>query len=110
MNAGSSVDIHGKQFHPTWTRLAATAWTQDDRVYLQDAVNWQVGQQVLVTTTIYKDKFDPQNEVRTIAAISSTGKIIQFTEPLNFTHYGGQEYQARRHRHHPHRHADASAD
>ena len=91
--AGSTVDIHGKQFHPTWTRLAATARTQDDRVYLQEAVNWEVGQQVVVTTTVYKDKEDPQNEVRTIAAVSSNRKVIQFTQPLDFTHYAGQEYQ-----------------
>jgi hypothetical protein len=91
--AGSTVDIHGKQFHPTWTRLAATARTQDDRVYLQEAVNWEIGQQVVVTTTVYKDKEDPQNEVRTIAAVSSNRKIIQFTQPLDFTHYAGQEYQ-----------------
>lgn len=91
--AGSTVDIHGKQFHPTWTRLAATARTQDDRVYLQEAVNWEVGQQVVVTTTVYKDKEDPQNEVRTIAAVSSNRKIVQFTQPLDFTHYAGQEYQ-----------------
>lgn len=80
-----TADTHGA-VPPDWTRLAATARTQDDRVHLQEAVNWETGQ-VVVTTTVNKDKEDPQNEVRTIAAVSSNRKIIQFTQSLDFTHY-----------------------
>lgn len=36
------IDVHGKQFHPTWSRLAATANNGDDRVHLQHNVNWEV--------------------------------------------------------------------
>ncbi len=42
------LEIHGKLFHPTWTRLAAPVRPGDDRVYLQQAVNWQPGQKVSV--------------------------------------------------------------
>ncbi|EGC28910.1 hypothetical protein DICPUDRAFT_90740 [Dictyostelium purpureum] len=81
---GGFISIHGKQYHYTWTKLSATVWS--------DSVNWEVGQQVLITTSIFKDEVDNQNEVLTIAAIQ--GKTIQFTTPVKFYHYGGQEYQS----------------
>ena len=38
------ADIHGKQYHPTWTRLARTVTNESDIIYLQDCANWEVGQ------------------------------------------------------------------
>lgn len=38
-------------------------------IWLQRAVNWEVGQKVLIVTSIYKDELNNQNEVRTITAI-----------------------------------------
>lgn len=32
---GGVVEIHGKQFHNSWSRIAASAAGGDDRVYLQ---------------------------------------------------------------------------
>ncbi|KAK5582784.1 hypothetical protein RB653_004370 [Dictyostelium firmibasis] len=86
------ISVHGKQYHNTWSKLAASAWSGDYVVYIQDNVNWEVGQKVVVITSYYQDEDNNQNEVMTIAAIQ--GKTIQFTEPLKFFHYGGQEYQA----------------
>lgn len=63
-------------------------------IYLQDVVNWEVGQEVVITTSAYFDEFDPQNERLTIRAISADGKRVQFTAPIQFWHYGGQEYQS----------------
>ncbi|KAK5580096.1 hypothetical protein RB653_000109 [Dictyostelium firmibasis] len=90
--SGGFISVQGKQYHNTWTKLSATAWSGDYVVYVQDSINWEVGQQVLVTTSVYKDEINNQNEVMTIAAVQ--GKVIQFTQPLKFYHYGGQEYQA----------------
>jgi hypothetical protein len=70
---GASIDIHGRLFDPTWTRLASTVYAGDEFVYLQRPVRgangWEVGQEILVTTTQYKDEIDGmehQNEVRVI--------------------------------------------
>jgi hypothetical protein len=91
---GGVIEVHGKQFHQTWTRLAATAAPGDDMIYLQDAVNWEVGQEVVITTTTLWDEYDNQNEQLTIKAVSADGLRVQFTTPIRFWHYGGQEYQA----------------
>ncbi|EGC32074.1 hypothetical protein DICPUDRAFT_82065 [Dictyostelium purpureum] len=90
--AGGFISIHGKQYHNTWTKLAVSAWSGDRVVYVQDSVNWEVGQQVVVVTSTFLDEYDNQNEVMTIEAIQ--GKTIQFTKPLRSFHYGGQEYQS----------------
>ncbi|KAN0024762.1 hypothetical protein ACTFIV_009171 [Dictyostelium citrinum] len=92
VDAHGFISVQGKQYHYTWTRLASTAWSGDRVIYIMDNVNWEVGQQVLITTSIFQDDLDNQNEVLTIAAIQ--GKQIEFTEPIKFYHYGGQEYQA----------------
>ena len=55
-------------------------------------MNWEVGQQIVVTATILNDLNYNQNEVVTIVA--KKGRAVVFTPPLRYFHYGGQEYQA----------------
>lgn len=101
--------IFGKYYHPTWTRLAATAYNGDSFVQLQEAVNWDVGQTILVTPTVVYDchpqwsasycQSQPhQNELRIITSISMnsiTGVYRVFlNKPLTYYHYAGYEYQA----------------
>ena len=46
-----AAEIHGKLFHPTWTRVAIPIYEGDNLVYLQESVNWEVGQEIVVITT-----------------------------------------------------------
>ncbi len=87
-----TIDLHGKQYHQTWTRLATTAYPGDNHIWIQEDVNWHVGQQVVVVTTRLRDEETKENEVMTIKAIN--GHQIQFEEVFKFVHYGGPEYQA----------------
>ncbi|GAM19287.1 hypothetical protein SAMD00019534_024620, partial [Acytostelium subglobosum LB1] len=88
---GGFASLHGKQYTPTWTRLAATAFPGDSVISLQSSVNWEVGQKVVITTSRIEDEYTLENEVMTIAAIN--GRVLQFTTPLKFYHYAGSEYQ-----------------
>ncbi len=112
------VEFHGKQYFPTWTRLARTIPANSQFISLQDSVNWEVGQQILITPTInfdcpeyYEKKWcspceswetctpiKHQNEVRTIVALKTdldgSSSILQLDRPVQFSHYGGEEYQA----------------
>eukprot|EP00004_Rigifila_ramosa_P004839 TRINITY_DN152_c0_g2_i4.p1 TRINITY_DN152_c0_g2~~TRINITY_DN152_c0_g2_i4.p1 ORF type:complete len:1231 (+),score=275.22 TRINITY_DN152_c0_g2_i4:31-3693(+) len=88
------IDMHGQLYQKSWTRLAFTAFSGDERAYLQQPVNWRAGQLVAVTTTVFQDEVELQNEVLTVAAVSSDGKIVRFTTAFKYTHYAGPEYQA----------------
>jgi len=124
------VDVHGKEFFPTWTRLARAVEATgtgpaalSNVIFLQEAVNWEVGQQVMVTTSVFLDcnsKFQAewckpcedwescpsqphQNEVRTIVALGQGKHLpsdsrtqfsaLQLDAPLTYAHYAGAEYQ-----------------
>lgn len=94
IGVSGSIDIHGFQYHPTWTRLSSSIVTGADVIQVQDANNWEVGQEIVVSTSYWKDLTEGDyNEVRTIKAIDKSGKRIQVTEPFNFFHYAGYEHQ-----------------
>jgi len=98
---GGIVDLHGVQYYPTWTRLALTANVGDTSVYIQELVNWEVGQSILITTTELKDSRDfNRNEIRVITAVAKAPNFVpnvarvSFSQALLYKHYGGSEYQA----------------
>ena len=43
-----TLDLHGAQYSPTWTRLAVGASAGDTTVWLQERVNWEVGRECTV--------------------------------------------------------------
>ncbi|KAL1511578.1 hypothetical protein AB1Y20_006372 [Prymnesium parvum] len=95
---GGVLDLHGQLFYPTWTRLARAAAAGDDVVYTQHCVNWLPGQEIVVTTTDFKDSREHnRNDNLTLAAVecvSGVGKLT-LASPLAHGHYAGwYEYQA----------------
>lgn len=95
ISSGGTAEIHGKSFSPTWTRLAESAPSGSRQLSLTDAVDWEVGQKVVIVTTAWND--DPeqhQNEVRQIVSVSASRAEIFLDSALTFGHYGGQEYAA----------------
>ncbi|RMZ52666.1 hypothetical protein APUTEX25_000785, partial [Auxenochlorella protothecoides] len=91
---GGTIQLHGALYTPTWTRLGASITPGSTQVTLKEAVNWQPGQQVAISTTIWRDAQNNQNEVRTIQSVSADGKTLTLTAGTQFYHYGGAEYQA----------------
>lgn len=82
----AQLDIHGRAFNPTWTRLAATAAAGSDQITLARAVSWRRGQQVVVVSTHMKDTEVNQNEVMRIVEVN--GNRVNFTARLQYQHYG----------------------
>lgn len=103
------ANIHGKRYHPTWTRLSVTASAGSTTLYLQDRVNWVVGQTILITTSIpwdchgewqssYCHNTPHQNELRNITSVNmdvaNNVYTIVVNKPFTYHHYAGSEYQA----------------
>jgi hypothetical protein len=87
-----TLELFGKLYQPTWTRLATTAMSGTSTLQLAEAVDWEPGQQLVVVTSSTRDyPMSDQNEVRTIATVNGT--TVTLTTPLSFQHYGGAEYQ-----------------
>jgi hypothetical protein len=63
---GGTLDLHGRLYSPTWTRLSSTAKPGTFAINLAEAVNWAPGQQLLVTTTIWRDEWQNQNEASSV--------------------------------------------
>ena len=97
---GGILSIHGKRYHPTWTRLSESVASGQTYLLVQEEVNWEVGQEIVLTTTaIHDSRYWHQNEVLTIASIeanpvSGVGTAIHFTSPLEYDHIANNSYQA----------------
>ena len=101
INQGNLI-VQGKLFHPTWTKLAITAYAGDNKIYLQESVNWEPGMEIVIMTSVWEDfEDDHQNERMTIYSVGNSdwanNSVIYFGNEtrhrLNFTHYAGYEYQ-----------------
>eukprot|EP00062_Callorhinchus_milii_P017054 gi/632969110/ref/XP_007900907.1/ PREDICTED: LOW QUALITY PROTEIN: fibrocystin-L [Callorhinchus milii] len=89
-NQGSKVlgvfgglDLHGIGHSVYKTKLALTALAGSTNVTLAEAVDWQDGDQIVVTTTSYDAQ---QTEIRTISSISFDGITLLLDRPLSYTH------------------------
>lgn len=87
------LELHGKRYFRTWTRLAETARPGDRQVVLQHAVNWEAGQEIVLVTTAMKDSREwHQNEVHVIRSVD--GKVVSLQENVQHTHLAVAGYQA----------------
>ena len=112
--AGSRLDLHGKLYHPTWTRLAAhvpgsvqnetaAPAARSSVLFLQDCVNWPDGGTILVTTSHAKDTrgydFNEQHTIAPggVACIlvdgQQFGKLTLSAPLAHYHHAGAREYQ-----------------
>jgi hypothetical protein len=89
---GGVLNIHGK-VKKAWTMLNASVIVGGTSVTLQDAVDWEIGDEFIITTTGREHDLDKklsytQTEKRTITSISADKKTITFSTPLNYAHFG----------------------
>lgn len=89
-SAGSRLEMHGKHYVQTWSRLARTAEAGDTIIYLQDRVNWDKNQEIVIVTSHFQDEPN-RNEVRRIKNVWQ--RAVELYDPLSYQHYGGESYQ-----------------
>jgi len=90
------LEMHGLERSKTWTDLKETAAIGATSITLNDvtgdALDWQVGEEIVIASTNFSGR---DAEQRTIESITNTdtNPVITFTEPLSFKHYAArQEY------------------
>ncbi|XP_006825958.1 fibrocystin-L-like [Saccoglossus kowalevskii] len=90
-NLGSKVigvfgdlDLHGKEPNIYWTHLAATANVGDDIITMEDAVNWKVGDEIVIAPTDYEPF---HTEIFTVLNVIDN-YTLQLDNSLQYTHLG----------------------
>lgn len=86
---GGTIELHG-QPRVSWKRLGATADVGDTSITLSGAVNWQVGDEIVIAPSgLHPNSANgaTEAEVRTITAKS--GSTLTLDSALNYRHYGG---------------------
>jgi len=82
------LQIHGTPRVPSWTRLAATASPGDEEILLEGAVDWRVGDTVVVaSSSFFPDEVD-EVAVTGVEAAGGGRTRLFLSRPLEFTHLG----------------------
>ncbi|XP_076865903.1 fibrocystin-L-like isoform X2 [Brachyhypopomus gauderio] len=89
-NQGSKVlgvfgklELYGIPHNVYHTKLANTAQAGSRLLSLMEPVDWQVGDDIVLSTTSYEPW---QTETRTITFVSDDGRNLTLDHPLDFTH------------------------
>jgi len=97
---GGVISLHGKAMFPTWSRLAESVPIGQSYLLVQEEVNWEVGQEIVLTTTAIHDSREwHQNEVLTISSIVTSpvpgvGSAVHFSPATQYAHISNNSYQA----------------
>ncbi|MEE6507574.1 hypothetical protein FKM82_026763 [Ascaphus truei] len=82
-----TLDLHGLPVPVTWTRLAQTAEAGTSTLILQQSVTWKAGDEIVIATTGHRHS-QKESETRRIKGISTDGRNLTITEPVNYKHLG----------------------
>uniref|UniRef100_A0A672GWY5 Polycystic kidney and hepatic disease 1 (autosomal recessive)-like 1 n=1 Tax=Salarias fasciatus TaxID=181472 RepID=A0A672GWY5_SALFA len=80
-----TLELFGLPLAVYHTKLAATAAAGSNSLTLSESVDWQVGDEVVVSTTSYNPW---ETEKHTITAVSADGRTLTLSQPLTHTHIG----------------------
>ena len=79
------LGIHGIQHNVHWTHLSQTAKAGDNQIVLDDPVDWEIGSEILITSTNY----DPwESEVLRVTGKSTDCYTLTLNANLTYKHLG----------------------
>ncbi|KAI7798957.1 putative fibrocystin-L, partial [Triplophysa rosa] len=85
MGVFGSLDLYGMPHNVYHTKLTRTVQAGNNTLFLEEAVDWKVGDKILLSTTSY----DPwQTEIRTITGVSDLDRTLTLDRPVTYTHIG----------------------
>ena len=101
---GSTVQMHGKVYTPSWTTLSTTVTKGSATIQVSESTQWRVGDKIVIASSDYSDLynwdedtrdsllwkrgfgFKDQTEERTIKRIINA-YTFELNSPLNYTHF-----------------------
>jgi len=94
------LNLHGKRYFRTWTRLAETVLPGSKKIILQHNVNWESGHEIVLVTTAVKDAREfNRNEVVLVDYVEphpleELGSIVHLKSAVEYSHLANKGYQA----------------
>jgi len=82
----SKIDIHGKKRDHTWTYLKKTVNAKDKSFELDKAVDWKVGETVVIASSSYNIEEAEQKKITAI-----TGNVFTVDSEFKYKHYSAYE-------------------
>ncbi|XP_039677098.1 fibrocystin-L-like [Perca fluviatilis] len=80
-----TLELYGQPHNVYHTKLAATADAGSNTLILSQSMDWQVGDEVVISTTSYNAL---ETEKRQITTVSADGRNLTLNQPLTYTHIG----------------------
>ncbi|RED98336.1 G8 domain-containing protein [Marinoscillum furvescens] len=97
VKSGGDLELHGK-VRKSWTNLGATANAGATQITLKEAVDWEVGDIIALTSTDLAsaggDEWEHVDEVE-ITSISGDSKTLTLQSPLQYKHLGESKTYSR---------------
>ncbi|XP_053190049.1 fibrocystin-L-like [Scomber japonicus] len=78
-----TLELYGLPHNVYHTKLAATSNAGSNSLKLAQSVDWQVGDEVVISTTSYNAS---ETEKHKITAVSSDGRVLTLDQPLAYMH------------------------
>ena len=88
------IELHGKERPVTWSDLDQTAEAGATEIILRSkdgvALDWQVGEKIVIASTDFNGRHAEQREIVAITS-TTTDSVITLDEPLEYKHFAGVE-------------------
>ena len=86
-----TLDLHGVPRHPTWTMLDCTAEIGSKTITMIEAVDWKVGERIIVAPTGYHNYESEELSIVSIDRTNPNKPILILDQPFEFRHYAATE-------------------
>ena len=83
------MELHGIEREVTWTRLSQTAASGSNSIKVQQAVDWVVGEEIVIAPTSYNSW---EVELMKITGVSSDNLTLTLNSTLKNNHLGKYRY------------------
>ena len=83
LGAFGELILTGTPRSPSWTTLAATVAAGGTQISLSDPVEWEVGDEIVITSTSFEGK---QSEKAVISTVSGSRTTLTLRDPVQYQH------------------------
>ncbi|XP_065804470.1 fibrocystin-L [Labrus bergylta] len=80
-----TLELYGQPHNVSHTKLSATAVAGSNKLSLRESVDWQVGEEIAVSSSSYNAR---ETEKHKISAVSADGRELTLDQPLTHRHIG----------------------